>query len=604
MAHYSLLPTSYSVCSFGASDHSGWQGRYIPVKRRQIGGRLLDRVCTKLNKAVASELRGCSSRTLELDGWDSSSLQQLVNFMLSTFDSEEFLGDRDLTGLGKSAADMTKLVCEVIELVEARYPPLDDTDPVVHGLVTDNPTVMRQIRAQVKAKRKRSGHRLQVYSCWLHAISKILEDIFKIPFFASLLAKHKLLTTKHSSCMHAEVGKAQQMVQFRDQFTDKLGRLQVVTTKRVGATRMGSAYPCMKRNKKLEPVFSFVASLPSFDKKCGISKANSVSFATHFSTKELTDFPECNCSESDESDGADSEGEDDNAEGAAAESESEPRAKSRVGQKKYAEVKHLMSSKVFFNVTESVIDFLRPILRLLRQADMRRSQFSFVWDKMAGLSAIYTSKAANPEGLIPEKELKEVAEIIDSRWEYLHCAGHSFAYCTNPKFHSDNHFGEDGVKKDFEAVVADFYPELQDQSDCAIEYGKYKSKRGEWAHEMAWLQVGKVPVHGWWQLHGAHSKMLQPLVIEISQLRHAAGGCERNWSAHDFLESKRQHSTSSETLNKKVYFYTNSRLRDQRLGRGKQKRQPVYYNSTGDQICYPEYGDDAYDSGVESSDDG
>ena len=228
----------------------------------------MDRACSKLNKLVARELSESSCRTLELDGWDSVSLQQLVNFMLSTFDSEEFLGDRDLTGLGKSAADMTKLVIEVIELAEVRYPPTDDTDPVVHGLVTDNPTVMRQIRAQVKERRKRKGHRLQIYSCWLHAISKILEDVFKIPFFASLLAKHKLLTNKvrKKQFLHAEVGKAQQMVQFRDQFTDRQGRLQVVTTKRVGATRMGSAYPCMKRNKKLEPVFSFVASMPSFDK--------------------------------------------------------------------------------------------------------------------------------------------------------------------------------------------------------------------------------------------------------------------------------------------------------------------------------------------------
>jgi len=541
-----------------------------------------------------------------LDGWDSASLQQLVNFMLSTFDSEEFLGDRDLTGLGKSAADMTKLVIEVIELAEARYPPADDTDPVVHGLVTDNPTVMRQIRAQVKERRKRKGHRLQIYSCWLHAISKILEDIFKIPFFASLLAKHKLLTNKvrKKQFLHAEVGKAQQMVQFRDQFTDKLGRLQVVTTKRVGATRMGSAYPCMKRNKKLEPVFSFVASLPCFDKKCGISKANSVLFATHFSNKELTDFPEGNASESDDSDGEDSGEEQGTVGGASGEGESEPRAKSAVGQQKYAEVKHLMSSKVFFNVTESVVDFLRPLLRLLRQADLRRSQFPFVWDKMAGLSAIYASKAANPEGLIPENVLKEVNEIVDSRWEYLHCAAHSFAYCTNPKFHSDNHFAEDGVKKDFEEVVKDFYPKMQDQADCLLEYSKYKQKRGEWAAEMAWLQVGKVPVHEWWQLHGAHAKMLQPVVVEVSQLRHAAGGCERNWSAHDFLESKRQHSTHSETLNKKVYFFTNSRLRDQRLGRGKVKRQPLYYNSTGEEICYPEYGDDAYNSGEDSSDDG
>ena len=67
------------------------------MKKRQIGRRLLDRACIKLNKLVASELKHNTCRTLELDGWDSASLQQLVNFMLSTFDSEEFLGDRDLT---------------------------------------------------------------------------------------------------------------------------------------------------------------------------------------------------------------------------------------------------------------------------------------------------------------------------------------------------------------------------------------------------------------------------------------------------------------------------------------------------------------------------
>ena len=93
------------------------------MKRRQISGRLLDRACVKVNKLVASELKHNSCRTLELDGWDSTSSQQLVNFMLSTFDSEEFLGDRDLIGLGKSAADMTKLVIEVIELVELSYQP-------------------------------------------------------------------------------------------------------------------------------------------------------------------------------------------------------------------------------------------------------------------------------------------------------------------------------------------------------------------------------------------------------------------------------------------------------------------------------------------------
>ena len=70
---------------------------------------------------------------------------------------------------------------------------------------------------------------------------------------------------------------------------------------------------------------------------------------------------------------------------------------------------------------------------------------------------------------------------------------------------------------------------------------------------MAGLQMNRIPVHEWWLLHGNHAKLLQPVAVEASQLRHVAEGGERNWSVRDFLESKKQHSTSSETLNKKVY---------------------------------------------------
>ena len=44
------------------------------MKRRQIGGRLLDHACTNLNKLVARESRESTCRTLELDGWDNAPL--------------------------------------------------------------------------------------------------------------------------------------------------------------------------------------------------------------------------------------------------------------------------------------------------------------------------------------------------------------------------------------------------------------------------------------------------------------------------------------------------------------------------------------------------
>ena len=134
-----------------------------------------------------------------------------------------------------------------------------------------------------------------------------------------------------------------------------------------------------------------------------------------------------------------------------------------------------------------------------------------------------------------------------------------------------------------------------------LEYTAYKNKHGDWKKAIAWLQVYKLPMHEWWGSWGQHSPLLLPIASDMGTIDHAAGGIERNWSAHDFLNSKRRSSTSSNTLSKEVYYYTNSRLRDQRLARGKgKKRKVVCYDENGHEIIYPEIGDRTYQSGDES----
>ena len=428
---------------------------YIPPRRRQIGGRLLDNIVGRLSDTIRNDCNDEQfSRTLQLDGWDSAQLQNLVNFLMSTYDSEEYLGDVDLTGKDKSAPAMADLVLSIIDAVEVRYPPKNEKDPVVLACVTDNPSSMQAMRRRVKEQRSRKV-RFFTYSCWLHGISKLLEDIWKLPFFRKVNAENNLVTVavRNKQFLHSSVRGAQQTKELRQHFTDSRGRLQIVTTKRQGATRMGSCYYSIKRNIHLNPAFNSVSCSPQFDKKCGISKANSTKFAEKFQGEQIAieGGMDEDSQLSSDAEGSDGEG----SEAARAQAARKPRCLTK--QEKYAKVKFLMKSDVFKNNSQVALDYIRPIMRVLKQSDLRASQNPFVWDTMAKLCQIYESKAESDDSPIPLSERDRVSELCADRWAYFHDPVHSAGYCLNPRFHSHDHFGEDDVKGDFEDVICEYY---------------------------------------------------------------------------------------------------------------------------------------------------
>ena len=102
-----------------------------------------------------------------------------------------------------------------------------------------------------------------------------------------------------------------------------------------------------------------------------------------------------------------------------------------------------------------------------------------------------------------------------------------------------------------------------------------------------------MPGHEWWSLNGGHSPLLRPLAIKLLTLGHAGGGSERNWSSHDFLSGKRRTSTSTSTLEKEVYCYTNQRLLDRRRARGKfKKMKKTHHDERGNEVPYPPFCND------------
>ena len=262
-------------------------------------------------------------------------------------------------------------------------------------------------------------------------------------------------------------------------------------------------------------------------------------------------------------------------------------------QQDYLEVKHLMKDEGFVQDTIATLGFVKPIMQALRVADRSSSQHPVVWETMARLDEHYSKLVDEYEGPIPIEEVSTAHQAVVDRWEYLHDMTHSAAHASNPHFHSVDTAAEQSVMSDLQEVFKAFYPDLEDQVKVGMEFSQYKTKSTEqWKKPLIWLQAKLMSPWEFWNMNGGHSPLLRPVALVVLKLNHAAGGCERNWSTHDFLLGKRRASTSASVLSKETYFYTNQRMLDQRQARGKAaKKRRVHHANDGNEVEYPLWAD-------------
>ena len=348
---------------------------------------------------------------------------------------------------------------------------------------------------------------------------------------------------------------------------------------------MGSAYGMFKRSVKLSHAFAGIAADPAFVKKCGISQARAAEAdAAEAAAAEEDSKPESLSDSDDSSDDTDHE------------------TATGKRQQDYLEVRRLMKDDEFVADTQAAIDFVRPVMQVLRVADRKASQHPVVWERMAHLDEHYSNLCDNYEGPIPMDQVSDTHQCVVDRWTYLHDKTHSAACALNPHFHEVDVMAETSVMEDLETVFADFYSDPDDLIKVGLEFHAYKTKDNEhWKKPLVWPQAKHLSPWAFWNMHGGCSPLLRKVALVVLRLNHAAGGCERNWSAHDFLYSKRRASTSVEVLSKEVYYYGNSRMADERQSRGRlKKRKVIHYDENGVEVLFPLWGDKCANSGPES----
>ena len=237
----------------------------------------------------------------------------------------------------------------------------------------------------------------------------------------------------------------------------------------------------------------------------------------------------------------------------------------------------------FWLGSDEVQAVLKPVMVALKHADEERSLMGFVWPMMLTQDTHFTKlSGADYTGNMPQDERDKALQIFKDRWVYLHSPLHSVAFSLNPRFHGMDHFKDQEVKDDFQAVLEEMLPTLDDVSDALDEYAQYHKKQGPFAKPLLWVRVTKVSPADFWLTEAPKVKWLNMIGLQVLSLTHAAGGAERNWSTHKFIRSDLRRMSSTAQLERYVRTYRNMRLRDSLARRGRKaqaasKKEPKEY---------------------------
>jgi hypothetical protein len=530
---------------------------YQPPRRGTMERMLLPTYDAKLNVDVQAMMSSAVCRVLGFDGWDSSALRPLLNFMLFSEIGDEFLDDEDMTGRDKDAAALAELAFKYVKSAAKRYPSRGTGRPSVFGICTDNPTVMQKARNELRLKILADAELDQpfffAWPCLLHAFSSLCEDMCKLPFIKSVLARHKRIVTvmRGKQWLRSQLGIEQ--AARKNEYHDRLGRFRPLTLMRYGATRISSAPRSAARNVKLRSALDAVVGHADFFKKCGISGRR----ATAALGEESGGADDA---------GADATESDSDAVEEEEEEEEEELTKEACRQKRYLNLRSVVRDDTFWDDTSEVLDILGQMMRYLKFADEDRPLLGFVWPMMLDLHRKAKAKllAEAYEGRMPLSERKKFCELIMTRWVYLHRPVHSAAYVVNPRFNGADHFDDPEVRDDFVQVLRDMLDSDHEVSQALDEYNEYHRKQGVWADDLIWLQASTAEPWQFWLTFGSNTLQLGRVAPQLLAAQHGAGGGERNWSLQGRINGRDRGRQLSSTLARQTRLAFNQRLLDRR----------------------------------------
>jgi hypothetical protein len=214
--------------------------------------------------------------------------------------------------------------------------------------------------------------------------------------------------------------------------------------------------------------------------------------------------------------------------------------------------KHVRGIRLFKGV-EVVVSLFTPILTILRLADAEEPCMGLVYSSMKDLTERVKELQLHGSNAENKVRREEVGDVVHNRWMFLHKPIYTAAYALNPAFKEAKL--DQGMRDELDQVLLQFCNESDEElTELKKEFEMYKLFQGPGCDSAT-----SVLPHVWWFAHGPRWPLLQRVAMKILAQCPSSSPSERNWSAYDFVHSKKRNRLNSNRAEKLVYVFHNVR---------------------------------------------
>lgn len=152
----------------------------------------------------------------------------------------------------------------------------------------------------------------------------------------------------------------------------------------------------------------------------------------------------------------------------------------------------------------------------------------------------------------------ECRPLFRKRWDDLSSPLHCAAYALDPEFKNDKFNPEvmRGLRQACKIVLGD----AESAKIALLGHAAYVGKEGDFGDPLVLGLAKDMPSYQWWVSNGGEFPELQQVAVRVLAMVSGAGACERNWSAYDFVHSKKRNRLDPNRARDLVYVFTNMRL--------------------------------------------
>jgi hypothetical protein len=180
---------------------------------------------------------------------------------------------------------------------------------------------------------------------------------------------------------------------------------------------------------------------------------------------------------------------------------------------------------------------------------------------------------------------KEILEIWEYRWEYMHCDYHSAAFALDPNFWEldVNGINEGEVFLGLSRTISRLHYDNLTAAALALEqYATFRDKQGIFSDPAVQAMSRTTPAAEWWNVCGGSVKELRHVAVRVLSKNSSASASERNWSAFQAVQTPKRTRLEPTTLNSLVYLRSNLRLLQKRTDPTFSKTVAAWVEETAD----------------------